>query len=145
MGLSLRRHPIEFLRVNLTERRIVTCAEAMAAAAGRWLEAAGLVLYRQRPGSAKGVMFITIEDETGVANLVVWLSLFERQRRIVLSAGLMAAHGKIQRECAWSISSPIILLICRKTLPASASATANFRAWARRPNQGRRKPLAGSA
>jgi error-prone DNA polymerase len=62
------------------------------------LEAAGLVLVRQRPGSAKGVMFITIEDETGVANLVVWPSLFERQRRIVLSAGMMAARGKIQRE-----------------------------------------------
>ena len=100
MGLSLRRHPVEFLRADLTGRRIVTCAEAMAANDGRWLEAAGLVLVRQRPGSAKGVMFITIEDETGVANLVIWPSLFERQRRIVLSAGMMAARGKIQREGA---------------------------------------------
>jgi hypothetical protein len=78
----------------------VTCAEAMAARDGRWLEAAGLVLVRQRPGSAKGVMFITIEDETGVANLVVWPSVFERQRRIVLSAGMMSVRGKIQREGA---------------------------------------------
>jgi error-prone DNA polymerase len=85
VGLSLRRHPVEFLRADLTWRRIVTCAEAMAAKDGRWLEAAGLVLVRQRPGSAKGVMFIAIEDETGVANLVVWPSVFERQRRIVLS------------------------------------------------------------
>jgi DNA polymerase III alpha subunit len=100
VGLSLRRHPVEFLRADLAGRRIVTCAEAMAARDGRWLEAAGLVLVRQRPGSAKGVMFITIEDETGVANLVVWPSLFERQRRVVLSAGMMAARGKIQREGA---------------------------------------------
>jgi error-prone DNA polymerase len=100
VGLSLRRHPVEFLRADLTGRRIVTCAEAMAATDGRWLEAAGLVLVRQRPGSAKGVMFITIEDETGVANLVVWPSVFERQRRIVLSAGMMSVRGKIQREGA---------------------------------------------
>jgi DNA polymerase III alpha subunit len=72
------RHPVEFLRAELAGRRIDTCAEPMAA---RWLEAADLVLVRQ----AKGVMFITIEDETGVANLVVWPSLFERQRRVVLS------------------------------------------------------------
>jgi error-prone DNA polymerase len=100
VGLSLRRHPVKFLRADLTGRRIVTCAEAMAARDGRWLEAAGLVLVRQRPGSAKGVMFITIEDETGVANLVVWPSLFEPQRRVVLSAGMMAVRGKIQREGA---------------------------------------------
>jgi error-prone DNA polymerase len=100
VGLSLRRHPVEFMRADLTGRRIVTCAEAMAARDGRWLEAAGLVLVRQRPGSAKGVMFITLEDETGVANLVVWPSVFERQRRIVLSPGMMAVRGKIQREGA---------------------------------------------
>jgi error-prone DNA polymerase len=100
VGLSLHRHPVEFLRADLAGRRIVTCAEAMAARDGRWLEAAGIVLVRQRPGSAKGVMFITIEDETGVANLIVWPSLFERQRRIVLSAGMMAVRGKIQREGA---------------------------------------------
>src|SRR5258705_6842452 len=100
VGLSLCRHPVEFLRADLTGRRIVTCAEAMAARDGRWLEAAGLVLVRQRPGSAKGVMFITIEDETGVANLVVWPSLFERQRRGVLSAGMMAGGGKNPRQRA---------------------------------------------
>jgi error-prone DNA polymerase len=100
VGLSLRRHPVEFLRADLAGRRIVPCAEAMGARDGRWLEAAGLVLVRQRPGSAKGVMFITIEDETGVANLVVWPSVFERQRRIVLSAGMMSVRGKIQREGA---------------------------------------------
>ncbi|HWK68267.1 MAG TPA: error-prone DNA polymerase [Rhizobiaceae bacterium] len=97
-GLTLRAHPVSFLREELCARRIATCAQVMAARDGRWLEAAGIVLVRQRPGSAKGVMFITIEDETGIANLVVWPKLFERNRRTILSAGMMAARGRIQRE-----------------------------------------------
>lgn len=98
VGLTLRSHPVSFLREDLRARRIVTCAEAMAARDGHWLEAAGLVLVRQMPGSAKGVMFITIEDETGIANLVIWPNVFEHQRRVILSAGMMAVHGSIQRE-----------------------------------------------
>jgi error-prone DNA polymerase len=98
VGLTLRSHPVSFLRAELNGKRIATCAEAMQGRDGRWLETAGLVLVRQRPGSAKGVLFITIEDETGIANLVIWPSLYEKQRRIILSAGMMAAHGRIQRE-----------------------------------------------
>jgi error-prone DNA polymerase len=98
VGLTLRSHPVSFLRAELNGKRIVTCAEAMQGRDGRWLGTAGLVLVRQRPGSAKGVLFITIEDETGIANLVIWPSLYEKQRRIILSAGMMAAHGRIQRE-----------------------------------------------
>src|SRR5690349_9188649 len=98
IGLTLREHPLRFLRADLTKRRIVTCAEAMTARDGQWLMAAGLVLVRQRPGSAKGVMFITIEDETGIANIVVWPKLFERSRRVVLGASMMAINGRIQRE-----------------------------------------------
>ncbi|WP_299360380.1 error-prone DNA polymerase [uncultured Paracoccus sp.] len=97
-GLSLRRHPVSFLREDLRRRRIVSCAEAMAARDRFWLETAGIVLVRQRPGSAKGVMFITLEDETGIANLVVWPKVFEAHRRIVLSAGMIAVKGRIQRE-----------------------------------------------
>lgn len=63
-----------------------------------WVEVAGLVLVRQRPGSAKGVMFITLEDATSVANLVVWQKVFEKYRRIVLGAGMIAVRGRIQRE-----------------------------------------------
>jgi error-prone DNA polymerase len=70
----------------------------MQARDGRWLEAAGLVLVRQRPGSAKGVMFITLEDETGIANLVIWSSLFEQQRGVVLSASMLECRGRVQRE-----------------------------------------------
>ncbi|NKJ82579.1 error-prone DNA polymerase [Rhizobium leguminosarum] len=98
LGLTLREHPLRFLRADLNKRRIVTCAQAMTARDGQWLMAAGLVLVRQRPGSAKGVMFITIEDETGIANVVVWPKLFERSRRVVLGASMMAINGRIQRE-----------------------------------------------
>ena len=98
VSLSLRQHPLSFLREELRRRRIVTCAEAMEARDGRRLEAAGIVLVRQRPGSAKGVMFITLEDETGIANLVVWTKVFEQYRRTVLSAGMIAVRGRIQRE-----------------------------------------------
>ncbi|GAC1043881.1 error-prone DNA polymerase [Rhizobium sp. No.120] len=97
-GLTLREHPIAFLRRDLTERSIVTCTEAMGARDGRWLLTAGLVLVRQRPGSAKGVMFVTIEDETGPANIVVWPTLFERRRRVLLGSSMMAINGRIQRE-----------------------------------------------
>ncbi|WP_207099680.1 error-prone DNA polymerase [Paracoccus shandongensis] len=97
-GLSLRRHPVWFLRETLKERKIITCAEAMGSQDRRWCATAGLVLVRQRPGSAKGVMFITLEDETGVANLVVWAKVFEAHRRIVLGAGMIAVQGRIQRE-----------------------------------------------
>lgn len=98
VGLTLREHPIAFLRKDLTDRRIVTCNDAMNAGDGRWLMTAGLVLVRQKPGSAKGVMFITIEDETGPANIVVWPSLFEKCRRVVLGSSMMAINGRVQRE-----------------------------------------------
>jgi len=98
VGLTLRSHPIAFLRADLHTRRIISCTDAMQARDGRWLEAAGLVLVRQRPGSAKGVMFITLEDETGIANLVVWPQTFEKFRRSVMTASILAVRGRIQRE-----------------------------------------------
>ncbi|MDO1583599.1 error-prone DNA polymerase [Rhizobium oryzicola] len=98
VGLTLREHPISFLRRDLEKRNIVTCADAMNAPDGRWLMTAGVVLVRQKPGSAKGVMFITIEDETGPANVVVWPSLFEKRRRVVLGSSMVAINGRIQRE-----------------------------------------------
>jgi error-prone DNA polymerase len=98
MGLSLRRHPFAFLRQELAHRDIATCADVRAARDGTWLTVAGLVLVRQMPASASGVIFATIEDETGHANLIVWPSLFERQRRTVLSSSAVACRGKVQRE-----------------------------------------------
>ena len=99
-GLSLRQHPVAFLREELRRGGMVTCADLAHARDGRRLTVPGIVLVRQKPGSASGVMFITLEDETGVANPVVWPSLFERQRRLVLSAGMIACFGRVQREGA---------------------------------------------
>ena len=98
VGLTLRQHPVSFLRSEFERRRIVTCAAAVACRDRRWVDVAGLVLVRQRPGSAKGVMFMTIEDETGVANLVIWQGVFEKYRRVVLGAGLIGVKGRVQRE-----------------------------------------------
>ena len=97
-GLSLRHHPVAFLRGTLAEQGAIPCADLMTLRNGRRVLVVGLVLVRQKPGSAKGVMFITLEDETEVANLVIWPSLFERQRRLILSSGMMACRGKVQRE-----------------------------------------------
>ena len=97
-GLSLRRHPVSFLRAELSAQRIVRCADLATARNGQRLTVAGIVLVRQRPGSAAGVLFVTIEDETGHANLIVWPSVFERQRRLVLTASMVACRGKVQRE-----------------------------------------------
>jgi error-prone DNA polymerase len=97
-GLSLRRHPVSFLRQDLRARGIVRCADLATIRDGKRLEVAGIILVRQRPGSARGVLFVTIEDETGHANLILWPSVFEAQRRLVLSASMLACRGKLQRE-----------------------------------------------
>ncbi|HEY4547740.1 MAG TPA: error-prone DNA polymerase [Pedomonas sp.] len=98
VGLSLRAHPVSFLRQDLRQRRFATCAEAIGGRDGRWLEIAGIVLMRQRPQTAKGVLFVTLEDETGIANLVVWPTVYEANRRTLLAARLLAVRGRVQRE-----------------------------------------------
>ena len=75
---------------------IAPCRDLRQARDGSRLTVSGLVLVRQRPGSAKGVMFITLEDETDIANLIVWPSLFDKQRRIILGAQMMACRGRVQ-------------------------------------------------
>jgi error-prone DNA polymerase len=97
-GLSLRGHPVAFLRPMLDARRIVRCADLARMRDGARLTVAGIVLVRQRPGSARGVLFVTLEDETGHANLIVWSSLFDRQRKTLLSATMLACQGKLQKE-----------------------------------------------
>jgi error-prone DNA polymerase len=97
-GLSLRRHPVSFLRQDLAARRIIRCADLAKIRNGKRVEAAGIILVRQRPGSARGVLFVTIEDETGHANLILWPAVFEAQRRLVLSASMIACRGRLQRE-----------------------------------------------
>ncbi|WP_018431440.1 error-prone DNA polymerase [Hoeflea sp. 108] len=98
VGLTLRQHPVSFLRKDLAARRFLTSADAVASRDRRWVDVAGLVLVRQRPGSAKGVMFMTIEDETTVANIVIWEKVFKQFRRTVLGAGMIGIKGRVQRE-----------------------------------------------
>jgi error-prone DNA polymerase len=98
VGLSLHAHPVSFLRGDLARMGITPCGDLANRRDGTRLAVAGLVLVRQRPGSANGVLFLTIEDETGHANLIIWPSLFEAQRRIVMSAGMLACQGRLQKE-----------------------------------------------
>jgi error-prone DNA polymerase len=95
--LSLRAHPLRFLRPRLEARRILSCADLMNAKDGGKVEVAGIVLVRQRPG-AGNVTFVTIEDETGIANVIIWQRLFDRYRRIVLGAAMIGVKGRVQRE-----------------------------------------------
>ena len=98
LRLSLKAHPMALLRGDVARLGYVT-AEALARLpADRRVKVAGLVLVRQRPGTASGVIFATLEDETGVANIIIWSTTFERFRRAVLTASLMGIEGKLQRE-----------------------------------------------
>ncbi|QIK97074.1 error-prone DNA polymerase [Sphingomonas sp. HDW15A] len=96
--LSLKAHPMAFLREHYAKRGFITAGELRSMRYGRRVSLAGLVLIRQRPGSAKGVCFITLEDETGIANLVVWPDRFATQRAIVMGARLMVVHGIVQHD-----------------------------------------------
>jgi error-prone DNA polymerase len=98
LGLSLKSHPLALLRTDISRFGAVPCATLGGREPDSMNAVAGLVLVRQRPGTASGVIFMTIEDETGIANLIVWPTVFERFRRIVLGARLVVARGVLQRE-----------------------------------------------
>ena len=98
LGLTLGRHPLALLRERLQGECLVTAAELGAFPHGRLARAAGLVINRQRPGTASGVTFLTLEDETGQINVVVWRDLAERQRRELLGARLLAVYGVLERQ-----------------------------------------------
>ncbi len=110
-GLSLRHHPLRLLRPRLDALRLADTRALNAARRGAWIRLAGLVLVRQRPGSAKGVVFFTVEDEWGVANLVVYPDLARAFRAAVVAARLVVAEGRVERVEA---AVPIIHLIVRK-------------------------------
>ncbi|WP_416357089.1 error-prone DNA polymerase [Aureimonas phyllosphaerae] len=98
LSLSLKAHPVSFLREDLRARGIAPAQTLDTVRSGRRASIAGLVLVRQRPGSAKGVIFMTVEDETGVANIVVWTKVFERFRPVVLGARLVRVSGRVQAD-----------------------------------------------
>lgn len=97
LTFSLKAHPVSFLREAMRQRGLRSAADLETLAHGAKVEIAGLVLVRQRPGSAKGVIFMTIEDETGTTNVIVWPKVFERYRSVVMGARLVALRGRLQK------------------------------------------------
>jgi error-prone DNA polymerase len=94
--LSLKGHPMEFLRPMFTKEGVIACPDVCHERDRQYVRCAGVVLVRQRPGSAKGVVFMTLEDETGIANIVVWPKVMERYRKEVMGARLVLVEGYIQ-------------------------------------------------
>jgi error-prone DNA polymerase len=114
LQLSLRAHPLSFLREALDKMGIVRCADLGGIRDGRNIEVAGVILVRQRPGSAKGVLFVTIEDETGIANGILWPDRFDIYRRQVMSASMIAMRGRMQKE------GEVIHIICDRIVDHDA-------------------------
>jgi error-prone DNA polymerase len=107
-SLSLKAHPVSFVREKLSMLQVVANNDLKKYKDGAIVKVAGLVLVRQRPGTASGICFITIEDETGVANLVVFQKLFERYRKEILQSRLLMVEGKLQ------IEGEVIHVVARK-------------------------------
>ena len=98
LSLSLKGHPLSFLRQTLAAKRVVLADALRDIPAGRVVTVAGLVLVRQRPGTASGVIFASLEDETGLANIIIWPKVFEANRAVVLGSRMMAVRGEVQKE-----------------------------------------------
>jgi len=98
LGLTLRRHPLALLRAQLAPRRVMTAAQMAELPSGRLVRACGIVTARQRPQTANGVVFVTLEDETGSVNVIVWRTVKERFRQVVYQSRLMAVYGTWQRD-----------------------------------------------
>jgi DNA polymerase III alpha subunit len=98
LQLTLRKHPAAFLRPDLDRRGIILNEELRRRASGERVTVSGLIIIRQRPGTAKGVLFMTLEDETAIANVIIWPKTFERFRPVVLGARYVAVSGPMQAE-----------------------------------------------
>ncbi|PKQ02494.1 MAG: error-prone DNA polymerase, partial [Alphaproteobacteria bacterium HGW-Alphaproteobacteria-11] len=97
LRLSLKAHPVSFLRSRFAARGAMPHAGLKTIEAGRRVTLTGLVLVRQRPSTASGVIFATLEDETGIANIIIWPKLFEARRRIVITSRLLLVRGRVQK------------------------------------------------
>jgi error-prone DNA polymerase len=113
LGLTLGRHPLALIRSHLEKRRVVTAQKLSTLPHGSAARTAGLVTCRQRPDTASGVIFVTLEDETGNVNVVVWRALSERQKAELLGARLLAVHGVIERD------GEVVHLVARRLLDFS--------------------------
>ena len=110
LHLSLRAPPLSLLRSQLDAMNIVRCAYLRSICDGRNVEVAGVILVRQRPGSAKGVLLVTVEDESSVAQGILWPNMFQVYRRQVMSASMIAMRGKLQKE------GEVIHIICDRII-----------------------------
>ncbi|MFC3181987.1 error-prone DNA polymerase [Cypionkella sinensis] len=108
LRLSLKAHPMAFLRSSMTQQGFVCAEDLQRLSNGSRVKLAGLVLVRQRPGSAKGVCFITLEDETGVANLVVWPKVMAAFRKVIMTARLMQLTGRLQRDSVSGVTHIVV-------------------------------------
>ena len=117
MRLSLKAHPMQFLRERFRREGIRSCAETSALKDGAWTKTAGVVLVRQRPGNGN-VVFMTIEDETGITNVVVWSRLFQQFRREVMGSRLIEVRGRIQRS-----EEDVVHLVSQRLIDRSAELT----------------------
>jgi error-prone DNA polymerase len=98
VGLSLNAHPIALIRKELDRLRIQTARVLKHSRQGQWMKVAGLVLVRQRPGTAKGIVFCTIEDETGTANLIIRPAVYRKYRQVAHGAVALVAEGRVERQ-----------------------------------------------
>lgn len=114
LGFTLRRHPLALLRAQLQQRRFVPAGELAQAGHRALVRAAGIVVGRQRPGTATGIVFVTLEDETGLTNVVVHPQLVERQRRELLGASLLGVFGQLQVE------GQVVHLVAKRLVDLSA-------------------------
>ncbi len=112
LGLTLGRHPLALLRRRLEREKVVAAVELKLLPPGLAVRVGGLVIGRQRPGNGNAV-FVTLEDETGQVNLIVWASLAERQRKVLLGSRLLQANGILQRE------GKVIHVVARQLLDRS--------------------------
>jgi error-prone DNA polymerase len=112
-GLSLKRHPVALVREELQKLKIVRAAELQKMPHGRWVKVAGLVLIRQRPGTASGIVFETLEDETGIVNLIVRPDIYDRYRPAARHAGLLQADGYIERQ------GQVVHVMCKRLFDLS--------------------------
>jgi error-prone DNA polymerase len=126
VGLTLGRHPLELLRPQLLANRLMPASTLRTYRDGRLARGCGLVTVRQRPGTAKGVMFVTLEDETGNVNVIVWPSLLEKQRQEALGASLLAVYG------TWQCQGEVRHLVAQRLVDMShllgtlVTSTRNF-------------------
>jgi error-prone DNA polymerase len=114
LGLTLRAHPLTLLRQHLAERRFLTATALKAAGHRALVRAAGIVVGRQRPGTATGIVFVTLEDESGLTNVVVHPQLVEKQRRELLGATLLGVFGQLQ------IEGEVVHLVAKRLVDLSA-------------------------